>query len=287
MLDIRYDNSENVKYDYSDFPVYIRRSLLSVFPGYTADSHWHDDIELICVLSGEMKYNINGTVITLRQGDGVLVNSRQLHFGFSDRKSECDFICVLFHPVILCTSRMFETSFVKPLIESNMPFLPLCKGVPWQKEILDCLYKMWERSSSTAGALYSQGLINLICALIMDNVALVQPSKAPDTKITTLKMMMTYIHENYKDKILLKDIANSAGVSKRTCESIFSKFLNCTPIDYLTDYRLKKSIELMSREDMSILEISIDVGFSSASYYAQSFRKSFGVSPGEYRKWEK
>ena len=55
-------------------------------------------------------------------------------------------------------------------------------------------------------------------------------------------------------------------------------------MEYVTDFRLRKSIEMMLNSDMSILEISIEAGFSGASYYAEVFRKAFGVSPAEYRK---
>ena len=103
-INIRTDGSEKVKYDFSDFPVYIRRSLLSLFPNYTANSHWHDDIELIAVISGHMMYNVNGQILRINEGEGILINSRQFHFGFSDDKTECDYICVLFHPMILCTT---------------------------------------------------------------------------------------------------------------------------------------------------------------------------------------
>ena len=52
-LEMRDDRSEKVRYDYTDYPIYIRRALLSSYPGYAAPTHWHDDIEFIAVLSGE------------------------------------------------------------------------------------------------------------------------------------------------------------------------------------------------------------------------------------------
>ena len=43
------DRSEKVLYDYPDYPIYIRRGLLSFYPEYKASSHWHDDVEFISV----------------------------------------------------------------------------------------------------------------------------------------------------------------------------------------------------------------------------------------------
>ena len=52
------DRSEKIRYNYPGYPVYMREALLSQYPEYRAPSHWHDDIEFICVLSGGMKYNV-------------------------------------------------------------------------------------------------------------------------------------------------------------------------------------------------------------------------------------
>lgn len=284
LINIKDDNSERVRYDYPDYPVYIRRSLLSIFPNFTADSHWHGDIELIAVQSGEMKYNIDGETVVLRQGEGIVVNSRRLHFGYSDSKSECDFICLLFNPVVLCTSKMFETRFVDPFVNSDIPYVFLSDTVEWQGRILDFVRDIWDNREAWTSPLCSQGLIFSIWNEIAQNVEPISMNeKQVKSKITVLKKMMSFIHDNYSDKLALGDIADSGGISKRTSENIFLRYLNQTPVEYLTGYRLRKSVELM-KTDMTILEISLEVGFSSASYYAETFRKVFDKSPAEYRK---
>ncbi len=282
LIPLNEDYSEKVRYDYPDFPVYIRRSFLSVFPNYTADRHWHDDIELIYVLSGNMQYNINGTVVSIKEGNGIFVNSKQLHFGFSDTKSECDFICVLFHPLLLCTSKMLEESFVAPLTEKGAPFILL--DAQKNKSVLEKIFGLWEKREAKALPLYFLGNAALIWQELF-NIA-VPEEKCEHTagKVTALKKMMGYIAENHKEKLTLEKIAASAGVSKRTCGNLFVKYLNQTPIEYLCDYRLRKSVELLTSTDMSILEISMEVGFSGASYYAECFKKLYGTAPAEYRK---
>ena len=285
MLDIKSDFSENVKYDYPDFPVYIRRCPLSVFPNYSADSHWHDDIELIVVLSGCMQYNVNGEIVTINNGDGILINSRQLHSGYSESKTECDFICILFHPILLCASKTFEINFIKPFINSNITHTYLSKDVLWQKNMIEYVIKMCENKNKNTSPLYSQGYINFLWKELIENTKHINSKRTnQDIQLSILKNMMSYIHEKYKEKIALKDVAFIGCVSKRTCENIFSKYLNKTPSEYITDFRLRKSIELLKTSNMTILEIAIETGFSGASYYAEVFRKNFNVNPAEYRK---
>ena len=40
-----------------------------------------------------MSYNVNGTIVRLGEGEGIFVNARQLHYGFSEERTECDFLC--------------------------------------------------------------------------------------------------------------------------------------------------------------------------------------------------
>lgn len=285
VVDINSDRSENVKYDYPDFPVYVRRGLLSVYPNYAADSHWHEDIELILILSGKMRYNINGEIVTLKEGEGILVNTRQLHYGFSEDMTECDYICILFHPVLLCTAKSFESVFVEPLLTSGIPYVHLSGQVEWQNRILRYISDIWQCRNEREAPLFTQGyLCTLWSQLIAHTDSRPRAKEASDTKLSTLKAMIDFVHCHYSEKITLADIAKAGNVSKRTCGMIFIRYLNKTPMAFLMDYRLRKAIEMLKETDKTMLEISLAVGFSGASYFAETFRKSLGVSPTEYRK---
>lgn len=285
MIDIKEDRSERVKYDYPEYQIYIRRDFLSSFPNYTADSHWHDDIELMLILSGKMLYNVNGEIVVLNEGEGILINTRQLHYGFSDDMTECDFICILFHPIILCTAKSFESEFVEPVLNSGVPYVHLSPDVEWQSKILKHIRDIYDCKNEREAPLCTQGyLCSLWCQLLTHMDISEKEKTQTDTKLTTLKAMLDHIHRHYSEKITLDNIAKAGNVSKRTCGTVFLQYLNKTPMEFLIDYRLRKAIELLMTTDKTILEISLAVGFSGASYFAETFRKNFGVSPTEYKK---
>ena len=54
ILDLNEDSSENVPYSYPGYFIFIEKDCLSQYPQHTALSHWHDDVEFIAELSGEM-----------------------------------------------------------------------------------------------------------------------------------------------------------------------------------------------------------------------------------------
>lgn len=284
-VNINTNRSENVKYDYSDYPLYVRRTLLSKYPDYAADSHWHDDIELILILSGKMLYNVNGETVMLNTGEGILVNSRQLHYGFSNEKSECDFICILFHPMLLCTAKSFESKYIEPMLHSNAAYVRLSPAVEWQCKILNCIKEIYDCKNTFEAPLRSQGCICSLWSYFIANTEKKANQKhSLDTRLSTLKAMIDYIHRHYFEKITLHDIAKSGNVSQRTCGNIFTRYLHKTPMAFLIDYRLRKATELLRETDKTILEISLAVGFSGASFFSETFKKNFALSPTEYRK---
>lgn len=284
MIDIRNDRSENVKYDYPDFSVYIRRGLLSTFPNYTADSHWHDDIELIAILSGQMQYHVNGENVLLREGEGILVNARQFHYGFSQTQSECDYICILFHPLLLCTTESFQAKFVAPILSSGISYLQLLPSVSWHNNILQHIRSIYLNANAASSPLFIQGQLLLLWNEVIANTKITASQDSGDHSLTTIKSMTAYIHQNYKNRMTLSQIAAAGHVSKRTCGMLFLKYLNRTPIDYLNNYRLRKGIELMKTSDMTMTQIGLEVGFSGASYFSETFRKHFGQSPTAYKR---
>lgn len=301
LLELKEENLENVQYNIQDFPVYVRRGRLSAYPGYSANVHWHDDIELIAVLSGHMLYNINGTILPLEAGDGVFVNSRQLHFGFSKNRSDCDFICVLLHPFRLCHSRYLEQSYLFPVIHNDrFTYCHLHRGNDWQQEILDGVLQIYRLQDSPTFPLLSQSIFYHLWARLyehcQDGTTPAQSAKEPGTfdkaavpsrqaqNLAILKDMLQFIQGNFSQKLTLEDIAASGGVCKSTCCALFRQYLKQSPLSYVTVCRLNKSVELMDTTDLTFSEISGRVGFSGSSYYSETFRRVFGLSPSEYRK---
>lgn len=288
-MNLNPDFSENVFYDRPDYPVYIRKGRLSDYPHYTAQSHWHDDIEMIRILSGCMRYNINGEIVDLREGEGILVNTRQLHFGYSDDNSECIFICILLHPILLCSSRGIERKYVVPLLtDEQIPYYHLKNSSVWEKHILEDMRKIYNIQNEQFSELKIQRELYDIWIVLCEHILSLQ--KEPDYHnhhLSSLRNMISYIVGNYRDKISLENIAKAGNVGKTGCCFIFKKYTNRTPNEYTTQFRLRKSVDLLMQTNLSVLEITYEVGFSGASYFTETFRKCYGCTPSEYRKMKK
>ena len=105
--------------------------------------------------------------------------------------------------------------------------------------------------------------------------------KIADTE--RIKTMMSFIHDHYGEKISLENIAGSANISARECARCFRRCINSSPNEYLIEYRLRMAMRLLLESDRSVLEISEETGFSSASYFTKTFREALNCTPKEYR----
>ncbi len=283
-VDVRLDGSEKVSYDYDGYYAYVRRGLLSAYPNYRADSHWHDDLEFISVISGSMDYNVNGEIIRLNAGQGIFVNARQLHYGFSSNGQECDFYCILLHPMLLCASQQIDQDFVSPMLcDPSLAYVFLDSRNAWQKRILGDIQRIYSCKNDRTAPLSIQNAFYHIWLLLTENVLKREGEKKQDRNLSVLKDMLFFIQKNYADKVALGDVAKAGNVSKSTCLAIFKRYLQDTPTDFLISYRLKKAIKLLKANEFSITEIAFEVGFGGASYFAETFKKHYGISPSEYR----
>ena len=82
-------------------------------------------------------------------------------------------------------------------------------------------------------------------------------------------------------------LANELNVSRSSLYSKFEALTGMTPNDYVIQRKLKKASALLTNNpELNISEISDNLGFGSPRYFSRCFKKTFGVSPAEYKKNE-
>lgn len=283
------DASETVAYNNPMFPAYARYGILSTYPNYSAISHWHEDLEFILVKKGEMTYNVNGKLIELTEDNGIMVNSRQLHYGFSKEHEECEFICILLSPELLKGNEWFYENCMEHITRNAAcPYLYLPRS-GWEASVLEKLENLYcSFSDSYTNPLSCFEVVAdfaAIMKLLYENFDVKDSSGAGNAlELTLLRTMIRYIEQHYAEGITLGDIAASGACCKSRCSLLFKKYLKDTPISYTTKLRLQKSLSSLLNPGKSITDTAYEYGFCGASYYCETFKKYYGVSPLAYRK---
>lgn len=98
------------------------------------------------------------------------------------------------------------------------------------------------------------------------------------------------MEQNLEQPLSSEALALVAGVSSRQLERLFRSCLDQTPSGYYLRLRLSRARQLLRQTDMSVMEVAMATGFSSASCLSRAYRTGFGHSPRQDRRergaWE-
>lgn len=92
-----------------------------------------------------------------------------------------------------------------------------------------------------------------------------------------------YIEKNYAHEISIDDICKELNVNKCYFCSVFKKEIGSTFINYLNNYKIEKSKELLKNPNISLLDVSLSVGYNNQSYFSTVFKKITSKTPLEFR----
>ena len=95
---------------------------------------------------------------------------------------------------------------------------------------------------------------------------------------------LRFITESFGKPIVLEDIADYIGMSKRGMERAFLKHLNRSPADELRRLRLDHAKKLLTETDLKIDAIAQACGYSNSSNLSFAFNRDTHMSPRAYRK---
>ena len=280
------DGSERVHYNDPSYPVYASPGRLKNQPDMKVIHHWHEDLEFVHVLKGHMMYSVNGEHIRLEEGEAIYVSPRQVHRNYSEDKTDAFYHAVLLHPSIFRNSfGTVENEIIRLLQGEGRNYVKLSPEVPWQKIVIDeqeHIYRMITKKADHKMIGITGAAFNILYQLLLNLPE--QPAAVhPDRRIPTLRNMVSFIQKHYPEKIKIEDICRAGGVGTSTCYELFKKGVGATPQNYLMLYRLEKAGELLRNPGLSITDIAYAAGFSGASYFAECFKKGFGISPSEFR----
>lgn len=98
------------------------------------------------------------------------------------------------------------------------------------------------------------------------------------------KLVQNYISENLQEPITLKNLANLIGISTHNFLEFFGNSFGTTPAQFIINQRLRQVRWLLSETKTDITTIAFETGFSSHSHLSNTFKKTFGATPQEFRK---
>ena len=122
--------------------------------------------------------------------------------------------------------------------------------------------------------------------LQLNRVCPLSQASIPSSRKSALECarVRQYIDEHFAQPITLDQLARYAGLNKYYLVHVFNREMGCSPISYLIERRISESKRLLAATRIPVQQISRQLGFSSPSYFSQSFRRATGFSPAEFRR---
>lgn len=278
-IPVRQDNSEILNYNAPDYPVRTGGDPLSLYPDYAAECHWHHDFEVLIADVGGIDYYVNAQRMHLNEGDAVLVNGRRLHYGYSAERQECLYRFAVFHPLIFGSMAPISAAIDRISADSSQDYWLFRADTPEGREAVQLVDTLCR--SGAPGDAFT--FLSAACRLL--NIAVHQnhgDGAQADPAWAVMRRMLGYIQQHYAEPIRLGDIASAGVVCRSRCCTLFREKLYTSPNLYLTKYRLGRACAMM-QEGATITEAALSCGFQSTSYFAETFRKHYGMTPREFR----
>jgi AraC-like DNA-binding protein len=252
--------------------------------------HSHQGFELLFLLDGATAYEFSGQqAVELHGGHFLVVPPRLVHRGLYSMRAPCT-ICGL----ALKASRpsAWRTTTFTPsdlgrlreaLVNAGQKAHPFNAALRWLVQQL-----MKETSSYPANPHRAEAgiaLRALICTVLVEVMRqILEPPTGPKEFVTAA---IAYLRQHLQEPVRMDDLVRYLGFSRARMFDMFKAQTGLTPNDYLQRLRVEKAQEQLRKTTLSVTEIGLATGFSSAQYFSTVFARYTGVSPTAFRKGAK
>lgn len=134
--------------------------------------------------------------------------------------------------------------------------------------------------------LYRSNSFQTIMDIINKNIGRLEEafSANPQMLHREIESVKQYIYEHYAEELSVDSLAEKVYMAPSYLSSVFKKETGQNLSKFIKAYRMEKAKEMLEETHQKIVTVSNSVGYSNVSYFCQSFREYFGISPQKFRE---
>lgn len=245
----------------------VTNNDIRIYRDFSYVTHFHRDIELICMVKGRLRITVEGKVFTAEEGQMALISSNLIHSYESLTETLA---------VVHVFSRDNVPTFAK-FVGDKIPACPVFDCDERVKAFyLDYCINGEKRSNIAIKAgLYA------VCSDFLEKCELVCVEKGSSELV---HRMLSYISKKYREEITLESMARELGYEMHYLSRVFSKCVGINLRRYINLYRIDAAKERLTDSEENIASIALESGFQSIRNFNRVFYSFVGVTPLEYRK---
>lgn len=252
--------------------------------GFFNSKHWHNGLEIIYLISGNIKLNISSKDYFLHTGGFAVINSKTIHSVICQDKSHHLLLQIPFEilrkniPDI--DTIMFNCIFPKP-DDTNEKYILI-------KENLEKLRQLYASQKEDGFLLMFNSLVyDLLYKLVKYFKSASDPvmKKKTERNIQRLGVVLQYVRQHYAENLTLSSAAETVALNREYFARFFRKYMGMTFMEYVFAVRLEHVYYDIINTDYTIGSIADKNGFNhNYKLFVTKFKKQYGCTPGEMRK---
>ena len=98
-----------------------------------------------------------------------------------------------------------------------------------------------------------------------------------------IREALSFIEQNFQNDITVEDIANFCNLNRSYFGKIFRDAVGKSPQEFLITYRMTKAAQLLKMTELSVGDISNAMGYPNQLHFSRAFKKTYGISPRQWR----
>ena len=269
------------KHNYIDFNS-------DIYKVSTYHYNWHSGVEVLILLKGRIDMSCNSEVFTMEPLDTIIISPQ---VGHATLALEEDTTALVIH-VGKDFFQQFDPNFgmyqfVLRSDESNR-YNSFFTTLRHHAAMMMLLMVNGESPTNRLDVEYHYlSLVSDIYKEINKVKSIHVHTKPVDITVATFDKMITYIDENYKQKIELEDIAKIGGYNVNYTSQFFKRQLGVSFLEYLLRLRLREATVRLANSEDGVAHIASSCGFPDIKAFNVAFKKHFHTTPSEYRKQAK
>ncbi|CAM3907746.1 AraC family transcriptional regulator [Mesobacillus zeae] len=236
-------------------------------------NHTHHFTELLYITKGKGTFIFSNEEVPVKEHDLIFINPNVEH----TEKSSAD------HPLEYIALGIQGLAFLAPDNPGQVTFY----NYKQEKDVyLFYLLQLFEEVECQKEdyELMIQNILEILLLKMLRKKHIRLKKTTPQKISKDIAFIKNYIRQHFRENINLDTLAEASHINKYYLAHSFKKLVGVSPIEYLIQTRIRESKILLETTNYPISNISNITGFSSQSFFAQSFKRETNLSPSQYRK---
>lgn len=255
--------------------------MITVHSSYAHDFDRHWKLEesrtesniLLFITKGSLYYWIDKEEVHLQKGEALFIPQGSLRYGASDQVSD---------------HKRYSTHFSLHVQPKDNPWIRNLQR-HWKVTIsnpdyIKQRYVTLNQQWLAKFPYYSEICQAILCEILSIMMRDKESALTPSIKVGHIMELKKYIFHHYREKILLKELADHIDRTPNYVSTIFKEVTGQTPVEYIQSVRISAAKEILVNHSMSIAEVADYLGFCDPFYFHHVFKKVTGHAPSALLK---